>query len=134
MSLGKTCWKNTKQGSSVGGNAVQYLRKVTIVRSSDSSNLPHIIDRISSHRRALFGVLPAGLAKKHNANPAASLRVQNVYALSVLLSGLASIPLTNPDIAILEKHYKNMLLRCIMKLPEKCPDPVHSWHPTAPLA
>ena len=96
---------------------------VGIVRSSDNSNLPHILDRISSHRRALFGVLPAGLAKRHNANPAASLRVQNVYALSVLLSGLASIPLSNSEITILEKHYKNML-RCLMKLPDKCPDPV----------
>ena len=96
---------------------------VGIVRSSDNSNLPHILDRISSHRRALFGVLPAGLAKKHNANPAGSLRVQNIYALTVLLSGLASIPLSNSEITILEKHYKNML-RCLMKLPDKCPDPV----------
>ena len=96
---------------------------VGIVRSSDNSNLPHILDRISNHKRALFGVLPAGLARKHNSNPAASLRVQNVYALPVLLSGLGSIQLANSETTDLEKHFKNTL-RCLMKLPDKCPDSV----------
>ena len=96
---------------------------VGLVRSSDNSNLPHVLDRISNHKRALFGVLPAGLARRHNTNPAASLRVQNVHALPVLLSGLGSIQLTGTETTVLEKHYKNTL-RCLMKLPEKCPDSV----------
>ena len=96
---------------------------VGLVRSSDNSNLPHILDRISNHKRALFGVLSAGLAKHHNTNPAASLRVQNIYALPALLSGLGSIQLSSSDTDVLEKHFKNTL-RCLMKLPEKCPDPV----------
>ena len=35
---------------------------VGIIRSS-SGNLPHILDRVSAHRKALFAVLPAGLAR-----------------------------------------------------------------------
>ena len=96
---------------------------VGLVRSSDNSNLPHVLDRISNHKRALFGVLPAGLARRHNSNPAASLRIQNVHALPVLLSGLGSIQLANSETTVLEKHYKNTL-RCLMKLPDKCPDSV----------
>ena len=104
-------------------NFTSTAEHVGIVRSSDYSNLPHILDRISNHKRALYGVLPAGLARRNNANPAASLRVQNVHALPVLLSGLGSIQLSNPDTNTLEKHYKNTL-RCLMKLPDKCPDSV----------
>ena len=96
---------------------------VGLVRSSDNSNLPHILDRISNYKRALFGVLPAGLAKHHNTNPAASLRVQNICALPVLLSGLGSLQLAKSEINILEKQYKNTL-KCLMKLPDKCPDSV----------
>ena len=68
-------------------------------------------------------VLPAGLARKHNSNPAASLRVQNIYALPVLLSGLGSLQLVNSETTALEKHYKTTL-RCLMKLPDRCPDSV----------
>ena len=110
----------------IDGTSINFAptaEHVGIVRSSDYSNLPHILDRISNHKRALFGVLPAGLARRNNANPAASLRVQNVHALPVLLSGLGSIRLTGSDITTLEKHYKN-ILRCLMKLPDKCPDSV----------
>ena len=92
-------------------------------RSSEYSNLPHILDRISNHKRALFGILPAGLDRRNNANPAASLGVKNVHALPVLLSGLGIIHLASSDTATLEKHYKNTL-RCLMKLPDKCPDSV----------
>ena len=96
---------------------------VGLVRSSDNSNLPHILDRISNYKRALFGVLPAGLAKHHNTNPEASLRVQNICALPVLLSGLGGLQLAKSEINILEKQYKNTL-KCLMKLPDKCPDSV----------
>ena len=36
---------------------------VGVVRSN-SGNLPHIWDIISSHKKALFAILPAGLSRK----------------------------------------------------------------------
>ena len=52
-----------------------------VVRSAEG-NGPNILAPLSTHRRALYAVLSAGLAKGHSANPAASL------------SGLASLVLT----------------------------------------
>ena len=45
-----------------------------IVRSS-SGNLPHILDRVAAHRKALYSVLPAGIARRHNTNQAAGIKV-----------------------------------------------------------
>ena len=63
---------------------------VGIIRSSEG-NLPHLLGRISSHRKALFSVIPAGLSKRNNANPSATLRVEKTFALPVLISGVASL-------------------------------------------
>ena len=53
-------------------------------------NSPNIAARISAHRKAVYSVLHAGLARSHRANPAAALRVVAVVGCAVLLSGLAS--------------------------------------------
>ena len=74
-----------------------------VVRSIDG-NLPHIQNRITAHMRALFSVLPAGLARIQKANPAVSL--QSVYALPVLLSGIASLNLLESEIYALKLHHK----------------------------
>ena len=95
---------------------------VGIVRSS-SGNLPHILDRVAAHRKALYAVLAAGVARRHNANPAAGIKVQNTFALPVLLSGIASLTLNASEFLVLDKHFKESL-RSIMKLPDKTPDPV----------
>ena len=95
---------------------------VGIVRSS-SGNLPHILDRVSAHRKALFAVLQAGLARRHNANQAASLKVQSTFALPVLLSGVASLTLNSAEFDVLDKHFKQTL-RTLLKLPDRTPDPV----------
>ena len=50
---------------------------VGVIRSTDG-NLLHIQGRVTSHTRALYSVLPAGLAMNHHANPAASLRVESL--------------------------------------------------------
>ena len=54
----------------------------------------------------MFAVLHAGLAKKHRANPAAALRVEAVYGIAVLLSGLACLVLSNKEEKILDQYYK----------------------------
>ena len=103
-------------------NFSETAEHVGIVRSS-SSNLPHILDRIAAHRKSLFAVLPAGLARRHNTNQAAALSVQNTFSLPVLLSGVACLSLTTSDHNVLDKHFKSTLNR-LMKLPDKTPDPV----------
>ena len=40
-----------------------------------NGNIAHIFGRISAHNNALRSVLPAGLARGHRVNPAASLRI-----------------------------------------------------------
>ena len=103
-------------------NFSETAEHVGIVRSS-SSNLPHILDRIAAHRKSLFAVRPAGLARRHNTNQAAALSVQNTFSLPVLLSGVACLSLTTSDHNVLDKHFKSTLNR-LMKLPDKTPDPV----------
>ena len=103
-------------------NFSETAEHVGIVRSS-SSNQPHILDRIAAHRKSLFAVLPAGLARRHNANQAAALSVHKTFSLPVLLSGIACLSLTTADHNILDKHFKSTLRR-LLKLPDKTPDPV----------
>ena len=78
---------------------------VGVLRST-AGNLPNILHRISSHKKSLASVTPAGLARDHRGNPAASLRVHSLYATPVLLSGLASLVLSKFEIKIIETHFK----------------------------
>ena len=71
----------------------------------------------------MYSVLSAGLAKGHRANPAASLRVENVFGVSVLLSGLASLVLTNKEESLLAGHFKIHIQR-LLRLHQATPDPV----------
>ena len=93
-----------------------------IVRSS-SGNLPYFLDRVAAHRKALYSVLPAGIARRHNTNQAAGIKVQNNFALPVLLSGIAALTLNTSEFQVLDKYFKQTL-RSIMKLPDKTPDSV----------
>ena len=95
---------------------------VGVVRSING-NGPNIIERLSAHRIAVYAVLHAGLARGHRANPAATLRVEKLYGLSVLLSGMASLVLSNSEEAILDQHYKVHLQR-LLKLNQATPAPV----------
>ena len=84
-------------------------------------NLPNLVERFSAHRKKLFSVLPSGLALHHNANPAAALKVEQIYALPVLLSGLSALVLSTYEIGLVTTHYKNTLSR-LMKLHDRTPD------------
>ena len=76
-----------------------------IVRSVDG-NLSAVLARISAHKRALGGVLHTGMARSHRANPAASLRIQQMYANSVLFSGLGSLVLNEQESNVIFHHHK----------------------------
>ena len=63
---------------------------VGVLRSA-VGNLPHILQRIARHKKALHALLPAGLARRHRGNPAASLKVSQIYGTPVLLLGTATL-------------------------------------------
>ena len=92
---------------------------VGVLRSANG-NLPHIMNRVAMHKKALHALLPAGLARKHRGSPAASLKVNQLYATPVLLSGVASLVLSQADINIIEGHYMRTLQR-LMRLHDKTP-------------
>ena len=87
------------------------------------SNLPNIFSRISAHNNALRAVLPAGLARGHRGNPAASLRIETLYGSPKLLSGLPSLVLSKAEKDILHHHYKQSLER-LQRLHKATPEPV----------
>ena len=58
---------------------------VGMVRSV-SGNLPTILARFTAHKNSIGAVLHTGMARSHRGNPAASLHVHEVYAVSVVIS------------------------------------------------
>ena len=82
--------------------------------------MPHLLTRIFNHKKAVYSLLPAGIARRHRGNPAASLKLHQLYATPVLLSGLAALILSKKEIKILDSHYK-LTLQNILKLYEKTP-------------
>ena len=95
---------------------------VGVVRSIHG-NGPNIAARVSAHRGAVYGLLYAGLARGHRANPHASLRVETVFGMSVLLSGLASLVLSCKEEHMLDHLYKVHLQR-LLRLHQATPAPV----------
>ena len=67
-------------------NFVESAEHVGMMRSS-AGNSPTILARFTAHRNALRAVLHTGMARGHRGNPAASLHVDQVYGIPVLLSG-----------------------------------------------
>ena len=86
------------------------LEHVGVIRNA-SGNMPHIVDRIAKHKSALAAVLFTGAAKSHRGNPAASLRVHELYCTPVLLCGLATLVLSKAEIAVLDQHFTSTLQR-----------------------
>ena len=76
-----------------------------IIRSV-SGNLPNLLRRITAHKKALGMVLHTGVAKGHHGNPAASIRVNQIYGLPVLMSGLGALVLSKSEKDILNQHHK----------------------------
>ena len=75
---------------------VECAEHVGIERST-SGNSVSIFTRFNAHKRALGAVLHAGLARGHRGNPQAGLRVEQLYGVPVLLSGLAPLVLTKTE-------------------------------------
>ena len=101
---------------------VNTAEHVGVIRSPEG-NLPHLLNRFSSHNKAIHSVLHAGLARDHRGNPAASLRVEKLYGVPVLLSGTASLVLKEAEYNSIDRHYKSVL-QGLLKLHDKTPDAV----------
>ena len=97
----------------------QNAEHVGIMRST-SGNGPTILARFAAHRKALQGVLHTGLAKGHRANPSKSIKIDKMYAIPVLMSGLAPLVLSDQEIVMIEQHHKETL-RCLLRLYPKTP-------------
>ena len=95
---------------------------VGVVRSV-LGNEANIVARLSAHRGAVYGLLSAGMGKGHRANPAASLRVESVFGVPVLLSGLASLVLSAKEETLIGQHYKVHVQR-LLRLHQATPAPV----------
>ena len=96
---------------------------VGVVRSVVDGNSHHIVARLAAHRGAMYGLQYAGLARGHRGNPYASLRVEAVYGLPVLLSGLATLVLSSKEEKLLDKQYKVYIQR-LLRLHQATPAPV----------
>ena len=98
---------------SIGNTKICFVDEadhVGITRSVNG-NLPHVLARMSAHNKAVNAVLPAGLARGHKGNPAASLSIELLYGAPVLLSGVASLVLNKAETKALHHHYKLFLER-----------------------
>ena len=76
---------------------------------------------MSSYKKQLYSLLPAGLAANHRCSPAANLKIEVIYCLPVLLSGLSTLVLNKAELNLIDKLRKNTLAR-LMKLPPSVPD------------
>ena len=106
----------------IDGKEIQFssvAEHVGILRSS-YGNLPNLMNRISCHKKSLGATLSVGLARNHRASPLVGLRVEQMYATPVLLSGLASLVLSESELSLLDMHFKETTQN-IQKLLAKTP-------------
>ena len=100
---------------------VETAEHVGVIRATQG-NLPHIHKKIVSHRKSLGAILSAGLARRHRANPLASIRAERIFATPVLFSGMAALILKKSETDILTSHVKQTL-EGLLKLHKKTPAP-----------
>ena len=100
---------------------VETAEHVGVMRATQG-NLPHIHKKIVSHRKSLGAILSAGLARRHRANPLASIRAERIFATPVLFSGMAALILKKSETDILTSHVKQTL-EGLLKLHKKTPAP-----------
>jgi hypothetical protein len=86
-------------------NFVESAEHVGMLRSS-AGNSPTILTRFIAHRNALRAVLHTGMARGHRGNPAASLHIDQVYGIPVLLSG--PLVFSKPEFNLVNQHHKEI--------------------------
>ena len=71
--------------------------------------MENILQRITSFKKALGAIISCGLSRGSRSNPAVSLRILNIYATPVLMSGLGSLFLSSGEIACIDQQFKRTL-------------------------
>ena len=92
----------------------------------ETSNLPHIMSRIKAHQKALGSVLHTGAARHHRGNPAGSMRIEKLYALPKLFSGLGALVLLKTEVDMIDHHIKETHEK-LMRLHPRTPQCVVSF-------
>ena len=108
----------------IAGDKISFVENaehVGIVRSTSAGNMPHILGRVSAHRKAIMSVLHCGLARGHQGNPIAGLRVERIYGAPVLLSGTAALVLKTSELSVLHSHYRKSV-RQLLRMPINTPE------------
>ena len=90
----------------------QRAEHVGIIRS-EQGNTPNLMNRLSAHKRSLAANLFTGTARSHRGNLAASIKLEKLYSLPVLLSGLPSLVLSKTEVTLLDQHYLTTLRNLI---------------------
>ena len=54
-------------------------------------NMPHVLDRITAHEKCLDALVLTGICVAHRGNQAASIKLEKLYGMPVMFSGLASM-------------------------------------------
>ena len=116
------CAKSTSN-LKIGGQLIPFADQAEHVGTVRSihGNAHHLMSRFSAHRKAMFAVLPVGLAKGHRGNPAASIRAHSLYCSPVLLSGISTLILKKSEMRLVDQHIKQTLQR-LQKLCNKTPN------------
>lgn len=103
----------------IGDDLIKYVDEaehVGIVRSV-TGNRPHIMSRMVAYRKAMFALLPTGIALANRASPVVSLRIHRIHCLPVLLSGLGSLILQTSEVNLVDQNVKITLQRLQKLLP-----------------
>ena len=93
---------------------VSQAEHVGVIRSVDG-NMPNILSRIASFKKALGAITSCGLARGQRTNPTVSLRILSLYGTPVLMSGLGSLLLSSTETAMIDQQFKRTLQN-ILKL------------------
>ena len=115
-------YSQTVSSISMGDLEVEYVEQAEHVGTirSVNGNSPHLISRFVAYRKALYAILPVGLARRHRVNPVVGIQAHQVYATPVLLSGITTLVLSTAEIKLLDQHFKNTVMN-LRKLLDKTP-------------
>ena len=80
--------------------------------------MPNVLQRIAAYQGSVHSLLKAGLANRHKGSPAACLKAEATYATPVLLSGLASLILSDEEVELLQAAHTPTRWM-LQKLPSK---------------
>jgi hypothetical protein len=110
----------SKSPVNINGKKIEFVSNsvqggaehVGIIRS-EAGNLFHILSRLASHKKSMGAVIHTGIGRGHRGNPAASLKLQQLYG-TPLLSGLGALVLKKTETDVID-CYLNLTIQNLMR-------------------